>query len=109
MSKITLTANLPDGTAGVAYAKNHHWIELVDEHGERLHLPATALVMYRCGQCKETWFLLTNRGVRTCHECGNPGVQPEWKVPQLSFVPSAPSDFRSPRQRSADGDREEKG
>ena len=95
---ITVHAHLPPGTKGVAYEKNSHWIELVDEEGNRIHLPATGLMQYRCGKCGETWFRTSNYGDRPCPECAEI-VTPSWRVPQLSFVPSAPSDFKPPKQK----------
>ncbi len=98
---ITIKAHLPEGTKGIAYAKNHHWIELVDEEGNTHRLPATALVMYRCSKCSETWFRTINRGSTPCLECGYDRVEPVWRVPQLAFVPEDSSEFKSPPQKDA--------
>jgi hypothetical protein len=94
---IELKARLPDGVKGIAYEKNSHWIELVDDHGERTHLPATSLVLYKCDNCGERWFLLINRG-KPCGQC-TVSCEPTWMHPQLAFVPENPSNFTPPSQK----------
>lgn len=93
-----LKASLPEGIKGIAYEKNSHWIELVDDKGERAHLPATSLVLYKCNNCGERWFLLINRGDQPCGQCTST-CNPQWMQPQLAFVPEKVSKFTPPPQK----------
>jgi len=92
-------AGLPPGIKGVAYEKNSHWVEFVDDAGQRIKMPATAVVLYECEKCKSKWLMLVNHGPLKCPVCGEPGATPKWREPQISFVPEEPVDgFQWPKQ-----------
>lgn len=89
---ITFRAALPPGIKGVRYVKNHHFIELEDDKGNKTKLNASALLVGSCTDCKETCFAATNSGNMTCTHCGGP-VKWAWSRPQLSFIPEHESQF----------------
>jgi hypothetical protein len=89
---IMFTAALPPGIKAVRYVKNHHFIELEDDKGNKTKLNASALLVGSCTSCKETCFAASNQGSMTCTHCGG-AVKWAWSRPQLSFIPEHESEF----------------
>jgi len=89
-----LTTNFPEQVRAVTYVKNHHYLELEDNDGNRVKLDASGVVKYECKKCGFIFLAFENHGDLACPDCGEIGMaKPTWLVPQLSFVPERPCKF----------------
>jgi hypothetical protein len=90
-----VTYQLPPGIKGFHYAPNHHYVELEDETGKTLHMPAQGVMAHRCGTCQFVWWTGSNR-CSFCPSCASGEVQRVWGKMQIAFVPEEESDFKPP-------------
>jgi hypothetical protein len=86
---------LPRGLRGFRYVKNHHYLELEDEKGNELHLPAHGVMRHYCSGCKNRWWTESNV-CNFCPSCGGTDVEKSWGRLQVAFVPERESEFAAP-------------
>ena len=91
-SGVRITYKLPDGIKGFRYVKNHHYVELEDDHGQSVHLPAEGIMRHACLKCQFSWWTVTNQ-CQFCPTCGHTEVVRKWGKLQIAFVPDKESTF----------------
>jgi hypothetical protein len=89
-----VVTSLPDFVHGFRYVKNHHFIELTDNDGNKVTLNAGGIMLGDCKECKAKVAAFENRERMICTHCGGQ-VTWQWTRPQLAFVPEKESDFKS--------------
>lgn len=81
-----LTAKLPANVRRFTWVRNHHYVEVEDEQGNKAKLHAGGLVRGECTKCKAVVFATRNEGAMVCPHCLSP-VMWAWSKPQLAFLP----------------------
>lgn len=87
-----ITARLPPNIKKFSWTRNHHFLELEDEKGNRTKLNASGVLIGSCLSCKERCLALTNQGNMSCTHCGG-AVKWAWTKLQLAFIPEHESKF----------------
>lgn len=83
---------MPPSVRAVKWVRNHHFIELEDEHGNATKLLAGGVLLGECAACQAACIALQNNGKMRCTHCGG-AVKWQWAKPQLAFIPEHESQF----------------
>jgi hypothetical protein len=95
LNPMIVRTSLPSSIRSFKYVKNHHYIELEDEHGNKIRLIAMSLLKGTCTHCNNDVYVKTRIGAMTCPHCLVASVNWVWGDAQLSFVPEKESAFVS--------------
>lgn len=87
-----VTHRLPSSVKEFTWRRNHHWIELEDEDGNRVRLEAISLIKGQCTACKLTVYAMSRYGRMVCPHCAS-RVAWVWGRGQLAFVPEGETEF----------------
>lgn len=90
-----VTADLPHEWKGFNYVKNHHFIQIEDQHGHSTKLNATGVLVGTCQEagCGQENLALHMMDEMACTYCRSKNVKWKWHRPQLAFIPEQESEF----------------
>ncbi len=83
----SVKAALPATVRRFSWTRNHHFLEIEDERGNKAKLHAGGLLRGECeGESRHVVFAVTRDGAMVCGHCLSP-VKWQWVRPQLAFLP----------------------
>jgi hypothetical protein len=89
---VSAKAHLPPTVRAFTWVRNHHFIELEDEHGNKSKMLAGGILAGECIECKAAVLALQHSGAMRCTHCSG-AVKWQWSKPQLAFIPEHESEF----------------
>ncbi len=88
----SVTANIPTSVRRFSWVRNHHYVELEDEQGNKAKLHAGGMLRGVCTKCNELNYAASNQGAMICTHCLGP-VKWQWTKPQIAFMPEHEATF----------------
>lgn len=89
---VNVKAALPATVRRFSWTRNHHFVELEDEHGNTVKLHAGGVLRGECTACKSVVFATTHQGAMVCPHCLS-AVKWAWSKIQLAFLPEEQAKF----------------
>ncbi len=87
-----VTAKVPTSVRSFKWVRNHHYVEVEDEDGNKTKLHAGGMLRGVCTKCAEINYAATNQGAMVCTHCLAP-VKWQWTKPQIAFIPEHEAQF----------------
>jgi hypothetical protein len=96
--RMKIESNSPSGVKEFTYAKNCHYLKLIDDQGKEIKLVEQYLIRYWCISCSYIWYSMDDKS-KNCPCCQKTKISQIWMKPQVSLVPETETDFQIKRKK----------